>query len=322
MILSYKKFKKMYYNDNGGLKGYIKFIGKHYLYIFKKILKIPYHAYMCIKYPFLYPRNRMDGKYHAYILNNLRYKLWDKAIEEINITGKVLSEIPKQITTHISNCSFDALLSEDKQIITFVNNVEYKYFKINKIIWGDKFEIININLIHSITDIPNIIIGVKVKDSSDKNNYGFSYNRINLIKNKFYYNLYKITKWIDEKILDNIFILPTYNEWEAMPYGWNKAFGKQFLKDLKKQLKKDKMLYSWRITTIKEKWGELNLYCNKGSEELYSLLQRYENLSWNYCIKCGKPSTVKSIGWILPYCKECAEKDNVRYEDINNNETF
>jgi hypothetical protein len=107
-----------------------------------------------------------------------------------------------------------------------------------------------------------------------------------------------------------------------MPYGWNKAFGKQFLKELKQQLKKDKMLYSWRITTIKEKWGEFNLYCNKGTKELYSLIHKYENLSWNYCMKCGKPSTVKSIGWILPYCKECAEKDNVRYEDINNNETF
>ena len=78
--------------------------------------------------------------------------------------------------------------------------------------------------------------------------------------------------------------IPTYIEWDAVEPGWNKAFGKQYLNELKKQLKKDKMLYSWRIMDIKEKWGCLNLYCNYGSEKLYSLISVYEDISWNTCI--------------------------------------
>lgn len=309
-MLSYKEYKKLYFNNNGGIKGYLNYI---LIKPLKKILKIPYHTYMCIKYPFLYPRNRWDGKHHAYMLNNLKRKLWNKAIEEIYITGKVLSEIPKQKPMYIPNNCFDALLSEDKQIITFVNNIEYKYFKTNKVIWGDKFEILGIIPLKSFSENTIIQILVKVKDETDKNNYGFSYHTVNLIKNKFYYNLYKITKWIDEKILDNIFILPTYNEWDAVEPGWNKAFGKQFLKELKQQLIKDKMLYKWRITDIKEEWGMLQLCCNYGSKELYQIIRKYENLSWNYCIRCGKPTEVISTGWISPYCKECAEKNHLKY---------
>lgn len=309
-MLSYKEYKKLYFNNNGGIKGYLNYI---LIKPLKKILKIPYHTYMCIKYPFLYPRNRWDGKHHAYILNNLKCKLWNKAIEEIYITGKVLSEIPKQKSMYIPNGCFDALLSEDKQIITFVNNIEYKYFKINKVIWGDKFEVLGIIPLKIFSGNTIIQILVKIKDETDKNNYGFSYHTVNLIKNKFYYNLYKIAKWVDEKILDNIFILPTYNEWEAVEPGWNKAFGKQFLKELKQQLIKDKMLYKWRITDIKEKWGRLQLYCNYGSKELYQIIHKYERLSWDYCIRCGKPSEVISTGWISPYCKDCAEKNYLKY---------
>jgi hypothetical protein len=309
-MLSYKEYKKLYFNNNGGIKGYLNYI---LIKPLKKILKIPYHTYMCIKYPFLYPRNRWDGKHHAYMLNNLRYKLWNKAINEIHITGKVLSEIPEQKSVHISNGDFDALLTDDKQMIMIINNVEIQKVQTDKIVWGDKFEIIDINLGNNKFGNQNVVIGIKVKDPSDKNNYGFYSHTVNLIKNKFYYDLYKITKWIDEKILDNIFILPTYNEWEAVEPGWNKAFGKQFLKELKQQLIKDKMLYKWRITDIKEKWGMLQLYCNYGSKELYQIIRKYENLSWNYCIHCGKPTEVISTGWISPYCKECAEKNHLKY---------
>lgn len=309
-MLSYKEYKKLYFNNNGGIKGYLNYI---LIKPLKKILKIPYHTYMCIKYPFLYPRNRWDSKHHAYMLSNLRYKLWNKAINEIHITGKVLSEIPKQKPMHISNDCFDALLTDDKQEIVIVNNVEIQKFQTNKIIWGNKFKVLGIHFLKSFSENNIIQILVKVKDETDKNNYGFSYHKINLIKNKFYYNLYKITKWIDEKILDNIFILPTYNEWDAVEPGWNKAFGKQFLKELKQQLIKDKMLYKWRITDIKEKWGMLRLYCNYGSKELYQIIRKYENLSWNYCIHCGKPTEVISTGWISPYCKECAEKNHLKY---------
>ena len=99
-----------------------------------------------------------------------------------------------------------------------------------------------------------------------------------------------------------------------MEDGWDKAFGKQYLDELKTQLKKDKMLYSWRITQLKEKFGECRLYCNFGSDELYNIISKYEDISRKTCIKCGKPATHTSVGWISPYCEECVKMDeNGRY---------
>ena len=37
-------------------------------------------------------------------------------------------------------------------------------------------------------------------------------------------------------------------------------------------------------------------------------IQKYENLSWETCVKCGKPATHLSIGWICPYCEDCVNK--------------
>ena len=82
------------------------------------------------------------------------------------------------------------------------------------------------------------------------------------------------------------------------------------------------MLYKWRITDIKEKYGTFRLSCNYGSGELYEIIDKYETLSWDVCIKCGKPSTHTSIGWISPYCVDCVEKENNRFfctkEEYNN----
>ena len=95
--------------------------------------------------------------------------------------------------------------------------------------------------------------------------------------------LWKLILFFHDYILQIIHCLPTYTEWDAVEPGWKKAFGKQYLKDLKKQLKKDNCLYSWRITDIKEKFGTFRLYCNWGSKELYELIDKYEDLSWNTC---------------------------------------
>ena len=45
----------------------------------------------------------------------------------------------------------------------------------------------------------------------------------------------------------------TYLDW--IPHGWKKAFGKQLCKDLRKALIKDKNLYKFRFSDIKEKYG-------------------------------------------------------------------
>ena len=218
---------------------------------FKRFIRIPYYCYMCIRYPFLYPRNRFTG---------LHYNNW----KIIKFKNKLYKNYHK--------CEFQ----------TSLNPCQFEKYK---------------------------------KDVFDKTNKWYIYNAENTRLIEWWTNwwakpLYKYITFFHDYILQIFHCIPTYIEWDAVEPGWNKAFGKQYLKDLKKQLKKDKMLYSWRIMDIKEKWGFFNLYCNYGSEELYNIISKYESLSWDTCIKCGKPATHTSKGWISPYCEECVNKDD------------
>ena len=72
-MISYKKYKKLYYNTS--FLGYLDYILFQPL---KKLLKVPYHCYMCLRYPFLYPRNRFTGLHY----NNWKLKNIIKDIHE------------------------------------------------------------------------------------------------------------------------------------------------------------------------------------------------------------------------------------------------
>lgn len=284
--------------------------------IFNKIKRILYSTYMCIRYPFLYPRNRFTDRHKVNVLGNLVYNLHHDSTLDIGITGKLIKEKPKSCNKYISFLDNSIKLDTNLKILFIKNKIDAKVHSLVNLMWKeDKFEIVDMDLVFALTGRPIVRIHFKTKDENDTSNYGFSYERVELITNKFKYRLYKIIMWIDSQILDKIFILPTYTEWDAVEPGWNKAFGKQYLEDLKKQLKKDKMLYKWRITQIKEKYGKFILFYNYGSPELYNIINKYENLSWNTCIQCGKPATYTSKGWIVPYCEDCVNnsKDPSRY---------
>jgi hypothetical protein len=208
---------------------------------------------MCIRYPFLYPRNRFTGLHY----NNWKIIEWKKKIYQ---------------KYHLVD--IDKLHPE----VTYETYKGYYFY---------------------------------VKQTGSVIDYWINW---------WAKPLCKCITFFHDYILQIFHCIPTYIEWDAVEPGWNKAFGKQYLNDLKKQLKKDKMLYSWRIMDIKEKWGCLNLYYNYGSEELYSLISVYEDISWNTCIKCGKPATHTSKGWISPYCEECVNKDD-KYKYIERGST-
>ena len=293
-----------------------------------KIKNIAYHTYMCIKYPFLYPRNRWDGKHHAYILEKQISKVREEAFQIYAVNIKLERKEDKSYSKFLYINEFGINVELTETILSHNTSI-YNIFIYNeydsKEIWlqdtfgidYEKFEILGLSKSETFFKNPIINIHIRLKDENDNTNYGFTNHTVNLIKNKFYYNLYKIAKWVDEKILDNIFILPIHNEWDAVEPGWNKAFGKQYLDELKKQLKKDKLLYKFRITQIKEKWGKFQLYCYNGSNKVHDIINKYEQLSWDYCKCCGKPAEVISTGWISPYCKECAEKYNLKYVEKN-----
>ena len=79
------------------------------------------------------------------------------------------------------------------------------------------------------------------------------------------------------------------------------------MKELKEAAIKDGYLKELRIMQLKEKWGRNQLYVNMYGNNVLKVINKYEDLSWDTCIKCGKPATHTSLGWISPYCAECAK---------------
>lgn len=278
-----------------------------------KIIKAIKDSILCIRFPFLYPRNRFDGKHHAGILMSKTHRLYNQAIQEVYITGKLEHEQCKFPTEVLMN-NINAILNKDDKTLIIKNHIGQKIHSIKRLLWNDnRFEILGIS-----SNYPNIItVHVKVRDENDTTNYGFSYETIELLKNKTKYCLYKIVKWIDKKILDRIFIIPAYTELDSMPQGWRNAFGMDLCKELKTELKKHGALKNYRIMQIKEKFGGLRWYDNRNTKHGYEIIQKYENLSYYTCINCGKPATRISTGWISPYCDDCLKQNYIPISEKN-----
>lgn len=63
------------------------------------------------------------------------------------------------------------------------------------------------------------------------------------------------------------------------------------------------------ITQIKEKFGSLRWYDHGCTEKmLREIIPKYENLSAYTCIRCGKPATRITLGWICPFCDDCVPR--------------
>lgn len=125
------------------------------------------------------------------------------------------------------------------------------------------------------------------------------------------YPFYKLRNILTDEFCDY-----GYTWYDNIPIGWRKAFGKQLSKELKKQLKKDNQLHTFRFSEIKEKYGSLNIYTSGCSEECWKLFDKYENISRNICINCGRYTEFETKGYVIPLCAECLrEKEHLSYED-------
>ena len=139
---------------------------------------------------------------------------------------------------------------------------------------------------------------------------------------------YKLLKWYHDKFLQVVNCVTTYNELDALKSeapGWYKAFGWQMCKEIKKSLLETggkKLLRSYRITKIKEKYGELCWYTYGDTKETSSIIAKYEYISKRTCVDCGKSATCVSRGYVLPYCDKCfinspaKAKDDYYTEDM------
>jgi len=97
-----------------------------------------------------------------------------------------------------------------------------------------------------------------------------------------------------------------YTELTWMPEGWRKAFGNYMLKELKDAL--GDYIYEYMVTDIKEKYGTLRWYDFGAPEEAHKVISKFERLSANTCIVCGKNATHVTEGYILPLCDTCYEE--------------
>ena len=99
------------------------------------------------------------------------------------------------------------------------------------------------------------------------------------------------------------------NEWRekiknSIPKGWWKAFGERMCDDLQNTLLKlpPAAIENFEIIEVKEKFGSLRFYSNWQTNEIISIITRYEDLSTETCCACGAPATRISTGHIAPWC--------------------
>lgn len=133
----------------------------------------------------------------------------------------------------------------------------------------------------------------------------------NIQKNKELIEIYPFllprNRWTDEVDKEYDY---SYTELDlGMEEGWIRCFGIPLLKDLKEILVKNNCFNSYRITEIKEKWGQLRWYDNGAPEEWQDHLYAWEYISEHTCKNCGKfPVPMRYDGWISPYCDECFQE--------------
>lgn len=96
---------------------------------------------------------------------------------------------------------------------------------------------------------------------------------------------------------------------DDMPNTWNAAFGEQLCADIAEALVKDGIdPKKYHIFQVKEKYGTLRWYHNISTENLEKVIDKYEKLSSQICINCGKPAKYRTNGWIYYLCEECFHK--------------
>ena len=284
-----------------------------------------YSSYMCIKYPFLYPRNRFTGMHYNYWkiieYHNNNYK---KAVlsYQISFDDNILSAALYDTTGHINvhgkelTAKYDVIYRRLNITYngSYMNSIDLrKYFKKGMpqdfkiyMTYNPKASHVNIKLLIAPVNNSKNIYGIDEPIVLNDEECHF----YNCIINRPLYWKIKILDWIHDYPLQWLHFIPTYNEYDAMEDGWKIAFGKQMLDEIKTELKRVNYLYKYRIFDIKEKYGSLRWEdCGYPSgSNIGNIVWKYEQMSYDYCIHCGKPAKWVTRGWITYICDECAHK--------------
>ena len=250
---------------------------------------------LCIRFPFLYPRNRFtDLHYNNWKITEFHRKWWKHTEDSfiLHITDDKKKPLVSYgdfdgrfYTLRIKNSCLEVCDEHYRSLLSIpISN--YGKGKIIRTGWENK-------------KIPYLIVE-DWEDNPDANHF------IKVIHAKWLQRRIKFLDWINDYPLQLLHCIPSYTELDAMDEGWRKAFGIQMCKEIRAALLNHgwKFLFKYRITQIKEKFGELRWYDEFSTQDIQDIIRKYEDISRHTCIVCGKPATKMSTGWICPYCDE------------------
>lgn len=230
--------------------------------IVKNFLHTIESCYLCIRFPFLYPRNRFTGRHHVSPnwLLKLTNKYHRKAYTNIRLGYRFYKD-PKDcvetnaVIEHVGKYDFKVSLISNSILKFESRYIESPIeFNLQKHV-GNSFIITGITTsINTFTGDPFIIYHIH-KNEVVNDNYGFSFKTFNICVSRYNEKIYNFIRYVWDNIIDRICFIPSYTELDAMPDGWRKVFGIQMCKEIKQELKKYNYLYKYRITQIKEKFG-------------------------------------------------------------------
>lgn len=238
-------------------------MSSYFKQFFQKVAGTFNACYLCLRFPFLYPRNRFTGKH---------YNNW-----------KIIDYHKKHFSEAFRGIPLDMINKDAKEAVHDGKRKKYRLLELFTINEGKKFLAYKIMLLD----------------------------------------------WINDHPLQWLHAIPTHTELDFMPTGWRKAFGIQMCKEIKDALLKDggrKLLRSYRIVDIKEKYGSLRWYDNYSSPRVWKVILKYEYISSYTCVICGD----LAVGytpveyWKCPYCEAHKPMDSnyFLYYGIDENESW
>ena len=118
----------------------------------------------------------------------------------------------------------------------------------------------------------------------------------------------------DEKLVGKYNFL-THGLLCEVPVGWLDLVD-QMSAEIQEELDKSGII-DYTVVQAKEKFGFLHWYDFNGNSRINEIIGKYEELSKNTCCQCGKPATKISLGWICPWCDECAEKIGGKFKEVD-----
>lgn len=279
---------------------------------------------MCIRFPFLYTRNRWtDRHYNNWKLMDYTKKLYSESIFSFNFheyndksrMWEIKSEddlkrlIVYQKQSPDNNRFILYYLTKEGKNDYELYDKSHGYY--NPVFWVD-----DNNVTHYAIYDQNRLKWMVITDECVNNELTFEHNDYKTRYGNIVIDRYKklwadCIQWFHKWILGSIFIIPTYCELDALDEGWRRKFGIDICKDLRKQLWKERFLFKYRIVQIKEKFGGLRWYDSGSSREVADIIRKYEDLSYHTCIHCGKPAKYITSGWICPYCEDCVNPEEI-----------